>query len=533
MSSDDDRPSKSDLSKDPSSLPTRPLRVRIPSTTSAHPSYDRHYPATPTSAPRKRVRASQTPEVMERVRMNPGYVFFVDLVERLYVKPEAEGFRAPVLDLWEESAVPGYLNVIDTPMDLGTIKTRLKEGHYNRYHPVAPFIDEDWVMRDIRLVFQNCMQYNDSDSDFFRIAKDLLTFANKAVKPRLAQRREEARIKEEQQRERKQLRDRERRARLKAEKLEREREEAKVKAEQEERERELERRKKRKRERDAERRAMKKEQEMQKRHRDAERRARLKAQKQAEAEAKAKAEQVVSAREAARSEDVRMHAENGIMEHEVDEDGQTPNRKWHKSDGPPNEFTPNGKKVRVRRDDDARSTSSISSDEVAEIEVEIEVDDEEVREMQLEYVTTTGMEKKRGRKSAAAQSLETKHDGLMRQRRQLLEARMELNRRRQTQLNDQEKRELCAKVRVLGCVQMKCVVQIIAEGMNRLDIIRENEVDIDINRVDTRVLRDVQFFLENPALVKALESLTEIERKLTDIEAEYVSYRYQRVSRHF
>eukprot|EP00171_Calliarthron_tuberculosum_P010098 IDg10098t1 len=436
--------------------PVRSLRVRPPPSTSvpvAAASGEQRSPGPGTPTPRKRVRVAQTPEVMERVRQSAAYIFFTDLVERLYVKPEAEGFRAPVLDLWEESAVPGYLDIIRTPMDLGTVKARLKDGFYNRFHQTAPFIDEKAVMRDVRLVFQNCMNYNDSESDFYDLAKELLAFANKAVKPRIIQRGEEERRKEESQRERKLQRDRERRARIKAERME----DAKRTAESEERERELALRKKRKRERDNERRAEKKARDMEeKRVREAERRARLKAQKLAAAEARA-------AQEAAALEAAR----------------------------PAFPDTPRPV-VRRRRDDDDRSTSSISSDEVAEIEEEIEVDDEE--------------------------SLEARHDELMRQRRQLVEARVELDRRRHVQLTDEDKNQLCAKVRVLGFLQMKCVSQLIAHGMNRLDMLSEKEVDIDVDRVDTHVLREVQFFLENPPLAKALHSLSEIERTLTSIE---------------
>ncbi len=47
-------------------------------------------------------------------------------------------------------------------MDLGTIKKKLKKGRY---------IDASSVANDIRLVWTNCMTYNDDGSDFYRLAQ--------------------------------------------------------------------------------------------------------------------------------------------------------------------------------------------------------------------------------------------------------------------------------------------------------------------------------------------------------------------------
>ncbi len=47
-------------------------------------------------------------------------------------------------------------------MDLGTIKKKLKKGRY---------IDAFSVANDIRLVWTNCMTYNDDGSDFYRLAQ--------------------------------------------------------------------------------------------------------------------------------------------------------------------------------------------------------------------------------------------------------------------------------------------------------------------------------------------------------------------------
>ena len=47
-------------------------------------------------------------------------------------------------------------------MDLGTIRKKLKKGRY---------VDASSVAEDIRLVWTNCMTYNDDGSDFYRLAQ--------------------------------------------------------------------------------------------------------------------------------------------------------------------------------------------------------------------------------------------------------------------------------------------------------------------------------------------------------------------------
>jgi len=129
------------------------------------------------STTRRKSRNTRRPEDMEYISNTAGYLFYEDLVKTLYAKPQGSGFRNPVLDQWTEDAVPGYLDIIKTPMDLGTIKDRLKEGHYNRLISGNPYLDEEGVKRDIRLVFENCMEYNEPDSSFYNDAENLLKIA--------------------------------------------------------------------------------------------------------------------------------------------------------------------------------------------------------------------------------------------------------------------------------------------------------------------------------------------------------------------
>lgn len=80
-------------------------------------------------------------------------------------RPESLPFREPVN--WEELGLTDYPLVVKVPMDLGTIKTKLEAQEYEKIEDVA---------RDIRLVWSNCMVYNQDGSDFYHLAS---TFARK------------------------------------------------------------------------------------------------------------------------------------------------------------------------------------------------------------------------------------------------------------------------------------------------------------------------------------------------------------------
>ena len=47
-----------------------------------------------------------------------------------------------------------YHKIIQKPMDFGTIKMKLRPGHFNHYNKIEDFLS------DIRLVFRNCAKFN-------------------------------------------------------------------------------------------------------------------------------------------------------------------------------------------------------------------------------------------------------------------------------------------------------------------------------------------------------------------------------------
>ena len=73
-----------------------------------------------------------------------------------------EPFREPVA--WKELNLTDYPKVIEHPMDLGTIKDKLKKRAY------ATPAD---LHKDVLLVWSNCMTYNQDGSDFYKLAGSL------------------------------------------------------------------------------------------------------------------------------------------------------------------------------------------------------------------------------------------------------------------------------------------------------------------------------------------------------------------------
>lgn len=74
-------------------------------------------------------------------------------------RSESEAFREPVD--WEGLGLDDYPKIIKHPMDLGTIRKKLETGKYTCAEEVAG---------DIRLVWSNCMIFNQDGSDFYHLA---------------------------------------------------------------------------------------------------------------------------------------------------------------------------------------------------------------------------------------------------------------------------------------------------------------------------------------------------------------------------
>ncbi len=99
---------------------------------------------------------------------------FVQVLDRMMKHRDAAGFNLPVNQLWSMEMLPGYYDVVKRPMDLGTVKTRLNGGHYGD-NPEA-------FAADVRLVWKNCMSYNNPDTEFHHTADRMRLLFEQAYK---------------------------------------------------------------------------------------------------------------------------------------------------------------------------------------------------------------------------------------------------------------------------------------------------------------------------------------------------------------
>ena len=89
-------------------------------------------------------------------------------IDELMKSPMTQPLRAPV-DPIKDSA-PNYLQVIKNPMDLGTIKKKLRTNQY-------PSIDD--FVSDIKLVCDNAITFNGKNSMLGMIADDIMNMTTK------------------------------------------------------------------------------------------------------------------------------------------------------------------------------------------------------------------------------------------------------------------------------------------------------------------------------------------------------------------
>jgi Bromodomain len=96
-----------------------------------------------------------------------------DVTGHLWYHEESLAFLEPVTREVLGDYIDYYLSVIDYPMDLTTIKEKIKAGDYLSI--------EHW-RNDIDTMFKNCMTFNEEESDIHQSALKLKRFYNKELR---------------------------------------------------------------------------------------------------------------------------------------------------------------------------------------------------------------------------------------------------------------------------------------------------------------------------------------------------------------
>eukprot|EP00586_Coscinodiscus_wailesii_P012281 CAMPEP_0172504706 /NCGR_PEP_ID=MMETSP1066-20121228/180626_1 /TAXON_ID=671091 /ORGANISM="Coscinodiscus wailesii, Strain CCMP2513" /LENGTH=275 /DNA_ID=CAMNT_0013280997 /DNA_START=71 /DNA_END=898 /DNA_ORIENTATION=+ len=84
------------------------------------------------------------------------------IVSQIRDRYDAEPFREPVD--WKAMELFDYPEIIKKPMDLKQVKRKIENSKYETIHDAA---------QDMRLIWKNCMLYNEEWSDFYILASNL------------------------------------------------------------------------------------------------------------------------------------------------------------------------------------------------------------------------------------------------------------------------------------------------------------------------------------------------------------------------
>jgi hypothetical protein len=102
---------------------------------------------------------------------NPGVsAQLTSVLNTLMSDPEAWPFNKPV----KRAEYPAYFQIISSPMDFGTVKSRIARHSYPNQ---AAFLD------DVRLVRDNCILFNGPDHPFSKTVSRLVSLAENSLQP--------------------------------------------------------------------------------------------------------------------------------------------------------------------------------------------------------------------------------------------------------------------------------------------------------------------------------------------------------------
>ena len=70
-------------------------------------------------------------KIEKKLEMDPVLLPKKRALEKVMRHADAKDFLKPVMELWPPHVIPGYAEIIQRPMDLGTVKKNLANGLYN------------------------------------------------------------------------------------------------------------------------------------------------------------------------------------------------------------------------------------------------------------------------------------------------------------------------------------------------------------------------------------------------------------------